>query len=611
MRAWPTGVVIQPPVPVIGMRSEIVGDQIILTNLTTSRAAVATWLWRFEDTANPGVAIATASTIDATFTAPDSGDYVAFLSATTTQGVTITDDSGTLSVSVTVPDVTAPAKLVLTVDSVTASLLTFHWDQHADADGDLFGSRIFLCANTTDVVADILAGTTEVQPTAAQLTDVDLADRTATIDVSGLAADTYWLRSITVDVHNNPADLGDTANYSTAVQVDVPSIVAPPPAPGAFTLSESHTATGVELDWTASSDATQYSPQISTDGGSNWTTMLELNGQTLTYLAAINPQTTYNFRIAAFNQTDITLSNEVSFTSPALSSIISYCPPGFTQKLAFHGDGKHMGATTSGQVVTGTSISWLAAADATLTGGVPRYEVVSDPSAPHGSVLRKNFVVGNTSGGNGIHTLKYGSGGPWKWAYYQIIFRASPNWQNSAGGQKIFYFGPTSGLLSLWYLMWKDSNRLTFRCQVSANNPHRVGGHDEAVFELKGNNILQRGVFNKVDLLFKQQTDRTTSDGAAYIWLNDQPCQSYDANDGNGFYWSALGTGGTTDLESPWGGTKLNTPGMQWFANNVDNQDSLFQVGSGEWHCWWGGNSTTKTVNDYFDLAHMEIWVKA
>jgi len=116
---------------------------------------------------------------------------------------------------------------------------------------------------------------------------------------------------------------------STPVSASFTVGAAPPPAPGAFSLlSPTNNATGVSrnpfLDWSDSTNASQYAVTIDTDAAFNPPHTLNINTNVSNYQVAadfLNTNTQYFWRVVASNVSANTAS------SPASASFTTIAPP--------------------------------------------------------------------------------------------------------------------------------------------------------------------------------------------------------------------------------------------------------------------------------------------
>lgn len=205
------------------------------------------------------------------------------------------------------------------------------------------------------------------------------------------AGATYWYRII---ASNNTGDSGPSNTASAT------TLLAPPTAPTGLSATAS-SSTQINLNWSASSGATGYKIERSTDGNT-WSQVAEVGAVTTYSNTGLTPATTYYYRVSAFNTGGAsTPSNSVSattLTTPTLHVGNLVGKPTSTSSRAWTAKVTitvldASGVPLSGVTVTGSWTVGTSKSTATCTTGTTGTCTVSKSNLSKTTVSNVTFAV--------------------------------------------------------------------------------------------------------------------------------------------------------------------------------------------------------------------------
>lgn len=216
--------------------------------------------------------------------------------------------------------------------------------------------------------------------------------------------------------------------------------------------------------------------------------------------------------------------------------------------------------------------------------GGPRILQTTSAGSKFTNVIRKNFQIGDPSGGNGLaQDVQFSA--DYETLYFRIVFRLSANWQRHTAEDKLFFFGDESGVNNAFTLtLGVGDGRIVFLNQSSGvgQGPE----DDEHIGAWRSSMIPALDEWHTIELEIHAQSNTSTEDGSFKVtWNGDEVTD---------FVWKPF-----NDLPIPDPGQDS----IKWFSDA--SGDRLY---SGlAFPLFWGGSGDTKTVNDFIDVSEFYL----
>jgi hypothetical protein len=516
---------------------EVQQDTVLCTSISTSSSPILETLWQI---LQAGSVIASSTLPVKQFTGLAVGNYSARITVTNKTG-TPGSNSDSIDIDFTIVDAESPAQLTgLTVDAVNNSDLTLSYDTYVDTDGDLFGATFVLGDDDQATIANTLPSRQFFVPAATILLNDPIL-----ISVTTLPPEDYFVNVITHDTHGNPVDPENINNY-VSEPFTVPAGQAP--APGAFTLIDAValSSTAVRVRANRSTDADSYSVQRKPDslGAASFGVIGEVldDGQPIQSFvdSGCVPETEYEYRWIAVNETDATTSSNTKIvTTPAQSTWPNNEPAhsvaNGTIILNFQGADKYYGYPppanpgAAGYSPPGSGWTFGTSWQAPVTeNDAVVYNVCGpDAAAPFGNRLKKHMPVGSAQGYNGQVTYNKANNPVWATMYERLVFKFSDIVEYNPGGEKIpGYFGVMGSPNNIFYMLIRDGSGGAgtqgilkwLHCQIG-NKAGAINGADADKFYAPTTTIIvTHGVYHTLEYYYVAQSDFPNADSTLLIW---------------------------------------------------------------------------------------------
>lgn len=200
----------------------------------------------------------------------------------------------------------------------------------------------------------------------------------------------------------------------------------------------------------------------------------------------------------------------------------------------------------------------------------------------YANVIRKNFLVGDVAGWNGIASDD-------EWAadyealYFRMIFKYSANWQFNGATDKLWYWGEAdSGGNDFWIGIQNTPLGKVLTLVNQAGGGGDTGEWRSSTIIHNPPSLDFRAAWHTVELIVNAQSALGVADGSFRMLL--------DGVEVTDFNWlKASADPGQNAIQ--WYGPGHNTrllSGLQSFLH-------------------WGGSSGTKTVNDHIDISELYV----
>ncbi len=201
--------------------------------------------------------------------------------------------------------------------------------------------------------------------------------------------------------------------------------------------------------------------------------------------------------------------------------------------------------------------------------GGPRILSTTSAGSKYPNVIRKNLLIGDPSGFNGLANDDEFVN-DYEKIYIRTVFKYSANWEFNTQNEKLFYWGQADGIGSAFYVgISTSTHRLAIINQA-------VNGGD--VGEGRSATTMTVDEWHTFELIVTAQSAVGVADGSFEVIYDDV----------------AL-----TDFAGPWSSQSA----VEWF--NSSNSTRLF---SGmQLYVFWGGQGPPKTVNDHIDIGEFYI----